>query len=271
MANSTIKRWMGTVAVLPVFVAGPALAAPALPAYSWTGAYLGVNAGGAWGGFGSNLAVDCSVPGFPPSYICDPSFAGDAALLNAAGRGTINASGFTGGIQGGYNWQTGNIVAGIESDFGAFQLRGTRRVDGVLNSFIGVPFTITSSASADWLFTFRGRLGFTVQPNLLGYLTGGLAVTRIGTTTAYSDNNTSLSPFSGAFGSTVTKGGFVVGGGAEYALPNNWTVKVEYLYLGFANISAIGAISNNGGYRQALSTTTDLTAHIARVGINRRF
>jgi outer membrane immunogenic protein len=266
-----IKRWMGSVAVLPVFIAAPALAAP--PVYNWTGFYVGANAGGTWGQFGSNLGVDCSVPGSPPSYICWPGFAGDGTTLAAAGYGTINASGFTGGVQAGYNWQTGNIVAGIESDFGAFHLRATRVVSGELvNSWGGTNYTLTSSAGTDWLFTFRGRLGFAMAPNLLGYVTGGLAVTRIGTSTSYSDNNTAIGPVSGSFNDSGTKLGYAIGGGAEYALPGNWTVKAEYLYLGFGNVAAAGVITTtDGAYRQALSTLRDLTAHVGRVGINRRF
>src|SRR5438105_14785849 len=123
LGNSMIKRWMGSVAILPVFIAGPALAAP--PVYNWTGFYLGANAGGAWGRFGTDTAVDCS-PNSPPGYICWAGFPGDAALVSRAGTGTINTNGFTGGVQAGYNWQTGNIVAGIESDFGPFHLRGMR-------------------------------------------------------------------------------------------------------------------------------------------------
>lgn len=269
------KRWMSSVAVLPVFIAAPALAAP--PVYNWTGFYIGANAGGTWGQFGSNLGVDCNVPGFTPpnsfSYICNTGFPGDATLLSSAGYGTINASGFTGGVQAGYNWQTGNIVAGIESDFGAFHLRGTRVVTGeLINGWPGTFFTLTNSASTDWLFTFRGRLGFTMAPNLLGYVTGGLAVTRIGTSTSYSDNNSIVGPVSGSFSNSGTKLGYAIGGGAEHALPNNWSVKAEYLYLGFGNVSAAGVITTtDGAYRQALSTLRDLTAHVARVGINRRF
>jgi outer membrane immunogenic protein len=125
--------------------------------------------------------------------------------------------------------------------------------------------------------TLRGRLGVAIQPNLLGYLTGGLAVTRIGITAAYADNNPAgaFAPgISTRFGGDATKVGFTIGAGVEYALPSNWTVKAEYLYLDFGNVAANGAILTSplpGGYRQGLNTTTDLTAHVARVGINRRF
>ncbi len=263
---------MGSVAVLPAVFASSALAAPPAPVpYSWTGFYIGANAGGTWGRFGSSTTVDCSlIPGFNP-YFCSPGFPGDSALINRAGTGTADANGFTGGVQAGYNWQTGNIVTGIEGDFGAFRLRGTRQASGFLvSSFTGTAFTVTSSANTDWLATLRGRVGVAIQPNLLGYLTGGLAVTRLGFTTTYADNN--FGGEASSYGGTATKVGFAVGGGAEYALPSNWTVRVEYLYLDFGHVTASGTVFAAGGaYRQGISTSTDLTAHVARVGVNRRF
>lgn len=271
------KRWMSSVAVLPVFLAAPALAAP--PVYNWTGFYVGANVGGAWGLYGSSTAVDCNVPGFVPpstfSYLCSTGFPGDGDLVAAAGTGRFDANGFTGGFQAGANWQISNFVAGLESDFGAFRLAGSRQGSGVLvQSWFGTPFTVTTSANTDWLFTFRGRVGFTVLPNLLTYVTGGLAVTRIATNTTYADNNTNfLGPVSGSWGGSAVKTGYTVGVGAEYALANNWTVKAEYLYLNFGSVFANGTIRDGlgQGYFQALSTRTDLTANIARLGVNRKF
>ena len=280
MANSMTKRWMGSVAVLPAFFAGSALAAPPAPVpYSWAGAYVGANLGGTWGRYGSSTGVDCNVPGFvPPStftYLCSTGFPGDGNLVAVAGTGRFDANGFTGGLQGGYKWQITNVVVGLESDFGAFRLSGSRQASGVLvQSWFGTPFTVTNTASTDWLFTFRGRVGVTVMPNLLTYVTGGLAVTRIATTTTYADNNTTfLGPVDGSYGGSAVKTGYTVGVGAEYALANNWTVKAEYLYLNFGSVYANGTIRDRlgQGYSQALSTRTDLTANIARLGVNRKF
>jgi outer membrane immunogenic protein len=280
VGNSMIKRWMGSVAVLPAVVASSALAAPPAPVpFSWTGSYAGANAGGAWGRFGSSTTVDCSGPGFTPpstfSYLCNNAFPGDGDLVGAAGTGRFDASGFTGGVQAGYNWQITNVVVGLESDFGAFRLQGSRQGSGVLvNSWTGTPFTITNSASTDWLWTFRGRAGVAVMPNLLAYVTGGLAVTRIATSTSYVDSNsTFLGPVAGSSSGSAVKTGYTVGVGAEYALSNNWTVKAEYLYLNFGSVFSNGTIRDiaGQGYSQALSTRTDLTANIARLGVNRKF
>jgi opacity protein-like surface antigen len=50
-------------------------------------------------------------------------------------------------------------------------------------------------------------------------------------------------------------------------------VKAEYLYLNFGSVDAAGLIVNPSppGYANAISTSVDLTAHIARLGINFRF
>ena len=255
------------------------MAAPPTPIYNWTGFYVGANAGGAWGQFGSSTAVDCNVPGFTPpgsfSYLCNTGFPGDGAAVGAAGTGSFNASGFTGGLQAGYNWQVSSVVVGLESDFGAFKLQGSRQGSGTLVQTWGIPFTVTTWANTDWLFTFRGRVGATVRPDLLVYVTGGLAVTRLYTNTSYADNNTISFPpgVTGNWGGDALKTGYAIGAGGEYALSKDWTIKAEYLYLNFGgSVLHSGTIrDSSGSYAQGLSTKVDLTAQIARIGVNRRF
>lgn len=266
-------RWLSSAAVLPVVLASPALAAPPAPVpYTWTGFYAGANVGAAWGRFGSSTAVDCSgtPPGIAIAYLCDPFFSpGGSTAVNAAGSGSFNATGFTGGFQAGYNWQVQSIVFGVETDIGAFRLDGSRQGRGTVDTFLGTtPFTITTWANTDWLYTLRGRLGATVRPDLFVYATGGLAVTRLNFRTSYADDN----GITGNWGTDGIKVGYAVGAGAEYGLSRDWTVKVEYLYLNFGDcLRANGIISDRFGYGQAIGTKVDLTAQIARIGVNRRF
>ena len=35
----------------------------------------------------------------------------------------MQSTGFTGGVQAGYNWQSGTLVNGVEADIGALSLR----------------------------------------------------------------------------------------------------------------------------------------------------
>jgi len=66
--------------------------------------------------------------------------------------------------------------------------------------------------------------------------------------------------------------GWTAGGGLEWALTRNWSVKAEYLFVKFGSINASGTvIGTAAGYGSAISTSTDLTANIARAGVNYKF
>jgi outer membrane immunogenic protein len=245
-------------------------------ARNWAGFYLGLNAGGAWGRSNANTAVNCNVAPSGTNDICDNTGVGaaDAAALNASGSGNIGSSGFTGGVQGGYLWQQDRYVYGLETDFGAFKLKGSRQGSGTYpvvapGLIFGVPYTISSSVNTDWLWTLRGRLGWLVQPKLLAYATGGMAVTRLGISFNYSDTN----PGTGSGSASSTKVGWTLGGGLEWALDNHWSVKGEYLYVNFGSVTATGIITTppSFGYSQGISNSADLTAHVARLGVNYKF
>src|SRR5690349_16533508 len=95
--------------------------------YGWTGPYLGGNLGYEWGTTGNN---------------------------------PTRPSGFEGGLQAGYNWQTGQFVFGGEADF---QLSGAN--DTV------APWKFSNP----WFGTLRARGGVAVD-NFLIYGTLGFAV-----------------------------------------------------------------------------------------------
>lgn len=247
------------------------VSAPAAPdPNNWTGFYVGLNAGGVWGRSRNDTSLDCS---FINGYICNASSGptANAAAVNASGSGAITDSGFTGGIQAGYNWQINYLVYGLETDFGAFKLNGSRQASGIYGAgsplgIAGNLYTVGSSFDADWLFTFRGRLGFALPSNLLAYVTGGLALTRIGITNSFRDSGVLAETASGS----GQKTGWTVGGGLEWAISKHWTVKGEYLYLNFGQVTASGLIQR-GAYAQGISTSADLTAQVARLGVNYKF
>lgn len=125
---------------------GPTIAAAALPAYSWTGFYAGVN-------LGSGLS---QVHGATP-----PVFAGSFDIAD---------SGFNGGVQAGYNWQfLPHWVVGVEADVGWLGIDRTRQNWNFFTVF---------GVEADWYATLRGRLGYSTGPALL-YVTGGAAVVKV--------------------------------------------------------------------------------------------
>jgi outer membrane immunogenic protein len=130
---------------------------------------------------------------------------------------------------------------------------------------VGDGFNVSTTVNADWLYTLRGRIGIPVN-NLLFFATGGLAISDVKITSAFTDVNGANATGS----SSVTKTGYTVGGGAEWMVTNRWTVKAEYLYvnLGTLNTNMVIRQPSVAAYSHAISTAVDVAAHIARVGIN---
>jgi len=240
----------------------------AAPVPNWTGFYVGLNAGGtlARSGDPSTSASCLAAPGFATPYFGCP----DALAVAAGGTGSMSKAAFIGGAQAGYNWQVNAVVLGGEADFDSFHVRLSRTGSGVLPT-LGGPFAITTSASTDWLFTARGRIGWAFD-NLLLYGTGGLAETYLNASNSYTDAGLGGGgPGAGAWNASATKFGWTAGAGLEWALKRNWSVKAEYLFVKFGSINASGVVVNSGGYGSAISTSTDLTANIARAGVNYKF
>ena len=87
------------------------------PPFTWTGFYIGANAGGIWGQGGAWTAVYAN--GFPWSTLIFQRL----AEVNLGNSNT----GFIGGGQAGYNWQTGSWVFGVETDFDGSSLSRSRK------------------------------------------------------------------------------------------------------------------------------------------------
>ncbi|MBB5048339.1 outer membrane immunogenic protein [Rhodopseudomonas rhenobacensis] len=151
-----------------------------LNAYSWAGPYLGGNLGYAWGSVQNN---------------------------------PTEPSGVAGGVQAGYNWQSGQFVFGLEGDIA---------ISAADDRFASWKF------SNPWFGTVRGRVGYSFD-NLLVYGTGGLAFGELkGERFGASESHTNA--------------GWTIGAGAEFGLSQNWSAKVEYLYvdLGSSNFGITG-------------------------------
>jgi outer membrane immunogenic protein len=141
-----------------------------------------------------------------------------------------------------------------------------------------------------WFGTIRGRLGFLPMNSLLVYGTGGFAYGRV-------DENVVLNsqPGPGDFGiggfgfncaagpncflgsSSRTAIGWTAGGGVEYAVWSNVSLKVEYLYVNLGGGDAVNvvAVSANGQSKPSSFTAnysgTSLNFQMVRGGINFRF
>jgi outer membrane immunogenic protein len=240
--------------------------APAPAVYNWAGWYVGANAGGNWGRSSNQITFGSRTGTIPGAFYPDDQ----VAMLNSGVGQPVRAdtSGFTGGIHGGYNWQFGSVVTGIEADFEYFRSAGSSVISG---PYFANTATSSTSVSTDWLFTLRPRIGF-AQNNWLFYATGGLAVTRIKATANYFEpannarENTSFSD---------TKAGWTVGGGVETALPGNWLVGAEYLYVKFSDISTT-ALDGRSQVNQAIfdnpiTHRVDLASNIVRARLSKKF
>ena len=240
------------------------------------GAYAGLNAGAAFGGTRFTTAPNC-VSNAADGVFCvmppDPSAVNGTAVA-ASGTGRMQSTGFTGGVQAGYNWQAGTLLYGAEADFGAFSLRKSVTSSGTFPfAFLGTGYGVTESMNADWLATFRGRIGVTIRPDILLYATGGLALTQFRFTSSYRDNAIDATfPGGTGFGSvSELRPGWTVGGGAQWAVNRTWSIRAEYLYVDFGSVSVAVPLSNTPAFTQVMQVGAELSAHIARVGLDYRF
>jgi outer membrane immunogenic protein len=246
---------------------GPAPSAPLarLPGatYDWTGFYIGVTAGGAWGRFDPRTSTVFS----PTGYFA----ASSVPAVNAAGIQRINPSGFLGGVEGGYNWESNNLVLGLETDYQYVGLRGNSTSGPILYpAFAPSTFTVSSRNSINGIFTLRPRVGLAAN-NFLFYVTGGLALTDLNGTYGFTDTFAAATEVGNV---TNTEAGYVLGGGIEAGLSPEWTVKAEYLYMNFSRTSNTSTNLTSLGVNFPTNVFThsmDLTANVARVGLNYRF
>lgn len=203
----------------------------------------------------------------------DPT-AVNGAAVDASGSGTMSPRGLTGGLQAGYNWQVGRTVYGGEIDFAVLDSSETRTAAGVFPfPFLGTQYSVTNKTTLNRMATLRARAGMTVTPQVLLYVTGGAALARVQVTGAYSDNAADIT-FPGGSGSasnSSVKAGWVIGGGAQWALDRRWSVKAEYLYADFGKTSVAVPVTNTPAFAQTISSSSDVSMHLLRIGFDYRF
>jgi outer membrane immunogenic protein len=263
----------------------PFTKAPAVDAApGWAGWYAGLNAGYIDGSSKvSTDAVVTSVSSFPQT-------ASDMAN-GATDRLSTGNGGFIGGAQIGYNFTLSPVfLAGLEADIQGSSLRGRANASTQVSTVIGSdngPGTgvwqtnIAASRGLDYIGTVRARLGTTVTPDLLLYVTGGLAYGAVKSSTTINQtidliNAPPPTTTSGSF--SGIRAGYTVGGGAEWMVASKWSVKAEYLYYDLGSVAyATGGASidvrptslpGTGIAAIATSSHVHFNGNIARVGIN---
>lgn len=226
---------------------------PPPPMFTWTGFYLGVNVG---------LAGDRFVY---PFTIVAPVIASAAS-----GSASITSSGIIGGGQVGFNWQlANNIVLGLEADFDGAAIRGkvTANAAGILGGVVPIAANFQAGSRIDYIGTVRARVGY-AWDRFLVYGTGGFA---------YGSVNSSLSASAAiggaaaAFATSQNNGvtGWTAGGGFEYAITRNLTVKTEYLYVNLGTNTIVNTALFGGALGVNINQRTQ--ANIVRAGLNYKF
>ena len=218
---------MASVGAIAIAIAGSALAAeppvytppppPPPPIFTWSGLYLGVQIGYAWGSDPVD-EVDVLTPGFANN-----------AFFN------LKPNGVLGGAHVGYNLQFTNwnwlsssgVVIGLEGSVDGSSLSGTR------TSASGLTMRVRTETQG----SLRARIGL-AWDRLLIYGTGGAAFA------GFDDNYVTVfgTPFFVDEQDSKTRTGWTVGGGVDYAITPNWSIGVEYRYSDFGRTTDYPAV-----------------------------
>jgi outer membrane immunogenic protein len=205
----------------------PAAPVAYVPAFSWTGFYLGGELG--W------IQTD-------PRYTTGVLLLGTPFVVSSAS----SKNGLTYGILGGYNYQAGNLVLGVEGDFAGSTI-GKIHYTAVTGDFL--------TAHSKWGGSIRGRLGYAADRALF-YVTGGAA---------YVSNESSIPTTNVSIGGDGTRWGWTAGGGLDFAITNNWFTGIEYRYSQYENKTLIYPTPILGlgivGFKQELSNN-QVTARV---------
>lgn len=197
-------------------------AIPMPPAFTWTGFYVGAQAG--WAQTRTELTPGAAI-------------AGRAAVASLP---SLNRDGATVGLLAGYNYQIGQLVLGGEID-GAALITGKQRFTALTGDFI--------TAHTNWAGSARLRVGYAFDRFMI-YATGGLAL---------ADAKSTVTGTGYSYGAgDSTRLGWTLGAGAEYAITNNWIAGLEYRYSQFQEDTYTYPVSVGGlgivGFKQQLST-----------------
>jgi len=217
------------------------------PVWSWTGFYIGAHAGAGWGTTESTLD-SITVAGVP-------------ALLGVGLPIAQNSrSGFLGGGQVGYNYQSGWAVFGVQADIAGLDVKGTTPCLTVLSC----------TAKSHWLATATGRIGGVVADRTLVHVKGGAAWLN----TTHSLAVPALGGGAGIFtGSSADSNafGWLLGFGAEYAFSPNWSAFIEYDYMDFDKKNIPLDLTLPGGPVTTAGVSIQNKLSIAKIGVDYKF
>ena len=275
------NRWLTGIAVAALTAAGTMAAqaadlptrkeAPAPvfvpPPFTWTGFYVGLNAGAVWS-MGSRT-TSLSMPAMSANFL-----------------GTYYPGNLGNSNTGVYRRRSGRLQLadrGVRArrrnrlrrdDPGQdLQLYQPPALRAGTTAFPGDILYVNAKANLDWLGTTRARLGFVATPDnrLMFYATGGVA---------YGGGSSNFSAYDAQNNIFLTgspsssRVGWTIGGGVEYAITNNITIKGEYLYYDLGSTTFTSPVpAAFASLSRASVATTKYTydGSIVRAGVNYKF
>jgi outer membrane immunogenic protein len=211
---------------LPNQKAPPVYMPPPPPVFSWSGLYIGAQVGYQWGTSNANLYT----PG--------------GAYVESL---PTSSNGVVGGGHLGYNLQVSQFVFGIEGDVEGTSASGSNYGSPLLSSY-------TTRENIEG--SVRGRIGY-AWDRVLIYGTGGVA---------FGDFQDAYTGPGGYDSLSTGRVGWTAGGGIEYAVTNNWSIRAEYRYTDFGHFNDYLASSLPGD-----TVGRHVTDNRAEVGFSYKF
>jgi outer membrane immunogenic protein len=256
--------FLGRLALLPVALSLIATSASAadlggrryspavrLETFDWSGLHIGITGGGAFDGRDPGFSFE----NVPPESI---------ALL-PQGADLTSKGGLVGG-EIGYDIVTGGWLFGVEGDISWTNFGDSdTHVVGEVTSIGQPPITFVTLYQMDWISTLRGRIGIPFDHFLI-YGTGGLAFGEVSMNTTVTVGDPPLGQLVGS--TDKTKAGWTLGGGAEYALCNNITVKAEALWFDLGSTSLNASTPD---FDSSVDVDQKIEGVIARAGVGYKF
>ena len=240
---SLLAASRASAADLPVRTGPPPAYYPVATVYDWGGGYIGINGGYAFG---------------QSEWGSDPF---NRSGLSSTGNFNVNG-GLVGGTIG-VSGQWGAWVFGVEGDFDWQGLSGSSSSAFCTSLFISTtPAGLSCKTASNWLGTFRARFGY-AWDRVLVYGTAGGAGANVETA------------LSGLPYQSNPEWGWTAGAGLEWAFADNWTAKVEYLFVDLAQ----NAVCNHGyscGFDAPAAAINSnmavkLNENLIRVGLNFKY
>jgi outer membrane immunogenic protein len=235
LAGTAVAADLPSPAPPPVYV-------PPVPIFTWTGVYVGGQVGYAWGNQSAN-------------------FGDSFGLFDNV---SYNGDGVIGGAHVGYNLQLSQFVIGLEGDVDGSSI--SKGVSGVVFPLGGAFGSVNTSfnSNANVQGSIRGRVGY-AWDRVLVYATGGVAFAGVN-----SDLSTSTLFGTSYDAASNTRVGWTVGGGLEYAVTNNWSIRAEYRYSDFGQYTVypvnFAALGDTGAF-----INRHLTENRVQVGFSYKF